>query len=280
MIYKLLCTDMDGTLLSKHHEISKENIEAVKKASAKGVKIAVCTGRLHSSAFYYASLLEVKTPVISSNGAFIREKDEDKIIYKSILKKEHCSKILEVCRNHGLNVSFHTPNTVFAETELFSAKNYKDFNKKLPEEGKIKIEILPKGTLEEIFDKYEDDIVKAIVIEDEKLIELKKAKEELKSLGGLEVVSSFPNNFEIMSEGVSKGRAVEILAKAYGIKREEIICIGDNENDISMLQYAGLGIAMGNASEEAKKAADYVTDTNLNNGVAKAIEKFILNEEK
>ncbi|MEW8955970.1 Cof-type HAD-IIB family hydrolase [Clostridium sp.] len=279
MMYKLLCTDMDGTLLGKKHEISKENIEAVKKASAKGVKIAVCTGRLHSSAFYYASLLEVKTPVISSNGAFIREKDEDKIIYKSILKKEHCNKILNVCRKYGLNVTFHTPNTVFAENELFSAKNYQEFNKNLPEEGRVNIEVVPEGTLEEIFDKYEEDIIKAIVIEDEKLIELKKAKDEVKNLGGLEVVSSFPNNFEIMSEGVSKGRAVEIIANTYGIKKEEVICIGDNENDISMLKYAGLGIAMGNASEEAKGAADYITDTNLNNGVAKAIEKFILNED-
>jgi hydroxymethylpyrimidine pyrophosphatase-like HAD family hydrolase len=79
-----------------------------------------------------------------------------------------------------------------------------------------------------------------------------------------------------MCKGVSKGRAVEILAAFYNIKREEIICIGDNENDISMIKYAGMGVAMGNSENFIKELANYVTDTNVNDGVAKAIEKLIL----
>jgi Cof subfamily protein (haloacid dehalogenase superfamily) len=91
------------------------------------------------------------------------------------------------------------------------------------------------------------------------------------------IVSSFSNNIEIMNHGISKGNAVKILAAYYGIKKEEIICFGDAENDISMLEYAGLGIAMGNAEAYVKEKADYVTDTNDNDGVAKAIEKYIFN---
>lgn len=94
---------------------------------------------------------------------------------------------------------------------------------------------------------------------------------------GIEVVSSYENNFEIMTNGVSKGRGVEILAAYYNIKPEEIICIGDNENDLSMIKFAALGVAMGNAPSSIKEQADYVTDTNDNDGVAKVIEKFILN---
>ena len=91
-----------------------------------------------------------------------------------------------------------------------------------------------------------------------------------------EVVSSGEDNVEIMKKGSSKGEAVKILAQKLNIKREEIICIGDNENDISMIKFAGLGIAVANGIDELKRQANYVTDTNMNSGVAKAIHKFIL----
>lgn len=91
-----------------------------------------------------------------------------------------------------------------------------------------------------------------------------------------EVASSNSDNFEMTKKGTSKGKAVEVLADFYNIKRDEVICMGDGENDLSMIEYAGLGIAMGNASSIVKKRANYVTDTNCNDGVAKAIEKFVL----
>ena len=97
-------------------------------------------------------------------------------------------------------------------------------------------------------------------------------------MGCFEVVSSGPNNFEVMKKGTSKGNAVKELALSLNIKRDEIICLGDNENDLSMIKYAGLGIAMGNACELLKKEADYITDTNINSGVAKAIKKWCFEE--
>ncbi|MGL5244586.1 MAG: HAD-IIB family hydrolase, partial [Sarcina sp.] len=93
---------------------------------------------------------------------------------------------------------------------------------------------------------------------------------------GLEVVSSSLNNFEIMAEGTSKGKAVKALAERLGVKREEIMCIGDSENDLSMIEYAGVGIAMGNALDMLKEKATFVTKSNNEHGVARAIEKFIL----
>ncbi|MDU5414364.1 MAG: HAD-IIB family hydrolase, partial [Clostridium perfringens] len=109
-----------------------------------------------------------------------------------------------------------------------------------------------------------------------KLNDLFKAKEELKKYEDLEVVSSSPSNFEVMNKGTSKGRAVKVLADILNINREEIMCLGDSENDLSMIEFAGLGVAMGNAEEFLKEKADYITDTNENDGVAKAIEKFVL----
>ena len=94
--------------------------------------------------------------------------------------------------------------------------------------------------------------------------------------GIVSVSQSMKHNLEVMNKGVTKGNAVRILAQMYGINREEIIAIGDNENDISMIEYAGLGIAMGNAEELLKRAADHVTGDYQEDGVAEAIEKFIL----
>lgn len=92
----------------------------------------------------------------------------------------------------------------------------------------------------------------------------------------MEIVSSWNDNFEVMRNGSTKGDAVRYLANYFGIDKEEVMCIGDSENDLSMIKYAGTGIAMGNASEDIKSVADYVTDTNVNDGVAKAINKFVL----
>jgi len=105
---------------------------------------------------------------------------------------------------------------------------------------------------------------------------IRKAKISLRDMNEFEVVSSHYDNFEVTAKGVSKGNAVKVLADYYRINSKQVICIGDSENDSSMIIYAGLGIAMGNADDVVKEAAKYITDTNNSDGVAKAIEKFVL----
>ena len=103
-------------------------------------------------------------------------------------------------------------------------------------------------------------------------------KEEAYRDEELTVCGAGSYSLEVNSTGVSKGKAVEILASYLGVDREEILCIGDNENDIFMIQYAGVGVAMGNAVPSLKEVSDYITDTNYNDGVAKAIRKFALDD--
>jgi len=275
-MYKLFCTDMDGTLLNDKKEISERNLKAIREAHEKGVKVVVCAGRMFTSADFFSDLLGVKTPVIASNGAFIREKDRDEVIYKALLGKENSFKVLNVCKKYGIYPNFHTYNTVFTEEVNYSSAGYAKFNNLLPEGKKITITLVKDW--EEIFNKYENEILKCIAV-DKDGDKIERAKGELSKQNSLEVVSSFEKNFEAMNRGVSKGRAVEILAQYYNIAKEEIICIGDNENDISMIDYAGLGVAMANGEECAKKAAKYIADSNNDDGVAKVIEKFILNKK-
>lgn len=275
MKYKMICTDMDGTLLNTNKEISDKTKETIKIAHEMGVHIVLSTGRMFNSANYYASMIDIKTPIISANGAFIRDRSKEEVIYKNVLGKENCKIILGILKKHKIHGHFHTPSALFSDKLVFSAKIYDDMNKDLPEDNKIEINII-KDNWDEVFEKNEESIVKCIGI-DEDVEKVKRAKIDMLKVNGVEVVSSYENNFEIMTKGVSKGRGVEILAAYYNIKPEEVICIGDNENDLSMIKFAGLGVAMGNAPYSIKKEADYVTDTNDNDGVAKVIEKFILN---
>jgi Cof subfamily protein (haloacid dehalogenase superfamily) len=275
MNYKLICLDMDGTLLNDEKEISDRNKEAIKSAIEKGVKVAICTGRLFTAANEYADMLGIKAPVISANGAYIREKDRNEIIYKSIFELKNAKAVLDIAKQYNISLNFHTPDSIYTERSNKSYELYLKYNKNAANNNKINLQIV--DNLYETLLKNKDDILKCIAIEDD--IELiKKVKEELRKLPKVEVVSSSENNFEVMQKGVSKGRGVEMLAAYYGIDKSEVICIGDNENDLTMIEYAGLGIAMGNSEQAVIAKAKYITDTNNNDGVAKAIEKFIIND--
>lgn len=273
MKYKLLCTDMDGTLLNNNKEISEVNKKAIATAIENGLIVALCTGRIFTFANYYAQILGIKAPVIASNGAYIRDGKMDEVLYKRNLGIENCRKIMKVLNKNGINPHFNSKDRILTGHISHSSESYLKFNETLDAEHQFKVNVIEDW--ESAFIKYEEDILKCIAI-DNNLEKIKTAKEEISLIDSLEVVSSLYNNFEVMAKGVSKGKAVEFLANYYNIKREEIICIGDNENDLSMIDYAGLGVAMGNSVEEVKSRANYITTSNNADGVAKVIEKFIL----
>jgi len=281
MKYKLLCLDMDGTVLSNEKKVSEENLKAIKKAHALGVKIAICTGRLFANARVYADIFGIKAPIIASNGAYIRDKDSDDVIYRCVLGKEKASKLYSIVEKYGFELFFNECDSVISSKKFNDDKNiYVKMNKELPEDRRVRL--LYTDDMHETINNEGDEILKCICI-DESAIETKnyerlnEARKEILKVGGFEIESSFRNNFEVMCEGVSKGRAAKVLADFYGISKDEVMCIGDNENDLSMIEYAGMGVAMGNAEESVKKVANYITDTNNNSGVAKAINKFIIN---
>lgn len=273
MKYKLLCVDMDGTLLNSNKEISEGTKVALLKAKEAGVKVVISTGRLFTSAYSYADLVGIETPIISANGAFIREKDKNEVIYKSLLGKDNCEKILKVLKKYDLVPNYHTSNIIFTEKTNPHIKMYTKTIAHQQEGKKVDIQFVEEWG--EVFEKYKEELLKCITINSD-IDKILKAKAEISKYNELETVSSSMDNFEVMCKGVSKGRGVEILAAYYGIPQSEVICVGDNENDLSMIEYAGLGVAMGNAEEEIKEKAQYITASNDEDGVAEVIEKFIL----
>lgn len=274
MSYKLVCIDMDGTLLNSKREISERTKAALKKADALGVHIVISTGRIYSNAAFYSDLLGVKSPVIASNGAFVREKDNDKVIYKCAIESNTGINIINLCEKLNIRANFFTPYGSYGNSKLFYfiMKRYIQNEAKEPISTKLMVSF---GKLREYFANNEGNVIKfEVVHRDPEKIKL--LREALTEIEDIEISWSSRRNIEITKKGVSKGHAVKQLAQYYNITREEIIAIGDSENDITMLEYAGLGVAMGNALDRVKQKADYVTDTNDYDGVAKVIEKYVV----
>jgi Cof subfamily protein (haloacid dehalogenase superfamily) len=266
---------MDGTLLNSKREISEFNKEAIKKAHDKGVHIVVSTGRLFSNAEAFSDLIGVKSPVIASNGAVVRGIDKKQIIYKSYLDARNCIKLLDIFTKHKVKPTFSTPEKSYTEDFKFKLLiEYARLKGGIIRKTKIKYVPYYKQWLK-ILEQEKDNIVKC-EIRCEDAAKLKSIRKELEDMKEFDVVSFSHRNLEITNSDVSKGKAAEKLAQYYGIKREEVIAIGDSENDLSMIKYAGTGIAMGNAMEIVKQKADYITDTNDNDGVGKAIYKYVL----
>ncbi|MDT8715962.1 HAD family phosphatase [Clostridium sp. 19966] len=276
MSYKLVCVDMDGTLLNTKHKVSTASREALKKAHDKGVHIVVSTGRMYTDAEAYSRLIGTKSAVIASNGAYIRENNE--IIYKSFFSEEVCLKLFQIFLRYNVSPMFYTPERIYYGNLMF-----KIFSDYLKLRGYINKAVKYKWIGNEkqwksVFRLEEGNIVKCELINTD-VNKLKRVREELEKLKEIQVASSSKNNIEINCHGISKGTAVERLAAHYNINRKEIIAIGDSENDLSMIEFAGMGIAMGNAIDLVKEKADYITETNSNDGVAKAIDKFINSNE-
>ncbi len=276
MNYKLICVDMDGTLLNNKKEVSARNLETIGKAHEAGVKIVITTGRIFVSANYYGDLIGVKAPIIASNGAYVREKDKNESIYEQGLEKSQCRIIIDLLKKYHIIPQFYTSDTIYTQEIEYSALMYTEANKTVPPNRQVKIKII--DNWEEMLES-DVKIIKAMAADIDKET-IQEAKKEFLKLGEFEVVSSMNNSFELMKNGTSKGAAVKKICEYYGINRSETICIGDNENDLSMIKFAGLGVAMGNGTEVVKKEADYITLSNENDGVAHVIEKFVLKTQK
>ncbi|MDO4534400.1 MAG: Cof-type HAD-IIB family hydrolase, partial [Clostridium perfringens] len=230
--------------------------------------------RLYSDASYYANLLGVKSSIISGNGAFIKDELNNKIISKNTLSKEELKYILKACEKFNMFPNIYTTDSIYIYSKIYTFIE-KFLMIKRPKQFKTKIlNVKNKGMWRDIIEENKDYIIKGLVFSFNKE-KLKKFKNYVTDELGLEAHMSSKFTLEINSKDTNKGNGVSSLEKYYGIKREEIICIGDNENDIPMIEYAGLGVAMGNAKKEVKEKADFITYDNNNFGVANVINKHI-----
>ncbi|MPN29713.1 Sugar phosphatase YidA [bioreactor metagenome] len=194
-------------------------------------------------------------------------------MFQSILLDEVALEMITLCKSSGLYCHLYSQDTVYTEKIVNISQKYTEWNQSLREEDRINVRVVE--SLEKTVKEEKGKILKAVVVDDDEK-RLAGIRQEILSTGKVSVSQSLRDNLEVMNKGINKGNAIRILGEIYGIKREEIIAMGDNENDISMIEYAGMGIAMGNAVDDLKKKADYITACYDEDGVAQAIEKLVL----
>lgn len=298
-MYKLMAIDMDGTLLNREHKISRENFEALQKVKQMGVKIVLASGRMFGGLRSYLEELDLISDdnyCVSCAGGLVVNNTMSKIIQNYSLNIDDIKNIYELSRRLNLSLNVYTRDSIIAfQDDAFSnleslancvSLQIVDFDS-LKDIEAYKVTIINDGInalkkMNEYFKELGENIVD---IEGKYLKNAKPLKDDIldkimiKLIDKYTVVKPFEFTVEVINKDCNKWTGVKKIADRLGIKKEEIICIGDSENDEHMIRNAGLGVAMGNGFSKIKEIADYVTYTNEQNGVAHVIEKFILKKD-
>lgn len=287
---KLIATDMDGTLLNAAHEISQENQEAIKFAQEHGITVVIATGRAFYEANTPVAETDLKVPYICLNGAEVRD-EAFNIMSTSHLNHSLVSKITSTLKEKDIYYQVYTNRGIYTENPQRDLEIYIDIAERAGQKADVeKIENsiqkrIDNGTLKIVdnYDKIEDipgELIMKILAFDSDLGKIDLVGQELAQSPNLAVSSSSRGNLEITHSDAQKGIALSTIAKQLGIDLKDVMALGDNLNDVSMLERVGYSVAMDNAAPEVKTVAKYVTDSNENSGVGKAIMKFLKEENQ
>ena len=282
---KLIATDMDGTLLNAAHEISEENIQAIEYAQSQGITVVIATGRAFYEANTPIAQTDLKLPYICLNGAEVRDESFN-ISSTSNLNRELIDRITDVLNRESIYYQIYTNIGIYTENPQRDLDIYIDIAERAGQQAdveKIKAGIqkrIDNGTLKVVdnYDKIKDtpgEIVMKILAFDSDLEKIDRVSEELAQSGSLAVSSSSRGNIEITHADAQKGIALQTIADRLKVDMSDVMAIGDNLNDLSMLERAGYSVAMANATDEVKATAKFETESNENSGVGKAIMKLL-----
>jgi len=262
---KIIATDIDGTILNWGEGFSPAVRECINRLTQSGVKVVLVTGRMHASAICVAKELGLNTPIISYQGGLVKDFD-GKTLYQADLNPNYAKEIIKWARENNIHINLYIDDKLYVEHDNDIIKFYVS--------GKyIDYTVCSFDTL-----KLEN-VNKILAIDLSDAQKVTGWVEELKKkYPDLYIVKSTPYFCEIGSPYAKKSDGVRVLCDYFGIKEEEVLTIGDQNNDIDLVKSGGIGVAMGNATPELKACADYITDTVQNDGFVKAIEKFVLKD--
>ena len=268
MPIQLLASDLDGTLVADLHNIPARTQAAIKAAVERGVHVVIATGREYGVTKKFIEMLTLDTPIICYQGAMIYEPKSGQTIGNQGFPVSLAHKLIDVARARKLSLNLYIDHKAY--TEYLSAEGralFGSLGTPLIEVKDLKAAIIASPTKGLIFHPAEEAGAVAA---------------ELKAVlgGSLSVFRSLDTLIEITALNVSKGYALATLADHYHIPQAEVMAIGDQDNDIEMIAWAGLGVAMGNASEGVKAVADVIAPPLSEEGAAWAIERFILDGEE
>ncbi|MDQ0218581.1 HAD family phosphatase [Peribacillus cavernae] len=280
-----IVSDMDGTLLNKDQKVSKENKEAIERAQNQGVEVIIATGRSFQEARFALDEANLECPVICVNGAVVYTKD-GALAASNPMDPDTVKSVIQYLENEGIYFEIYTNDGTYTKNYEKSLATLVDIlltanpdldPLKVTEQARQRVTVSHIKSIEDyekLLSISEIEYYKFLIFSND-LQKLGDTASALKENNHLAVSSSGRENLEITSRDAQKGIALEKYVKERGGSLTEAMAIGDNFNDVSMLERVGRSVAMGNAPTKIKNICEFITDTNDENGVANAINKVL-----
>lgn len=270
---KMVAFDLDGTVLTSEKKFTEYTRNVIARAVEQGVVVLPATGRPLTGIPEEILKFPGIRYAVTANGGRVADLIKDEILYEKLVPVDIARKVLDIYEHYDTLREVYYNGVGYAEEKMLG--RVEEFLGISAMAGYI---LATRTPVENIREKFESenkavDKVQAIFAD---VKDKEEALKELQLISGIEVTGALVNNIEVSAEGVNKGKAVIRLGGKLGIRREEIMTIGDGANDIEMLKEAGFGVAMANSTDEVKAHADYITDTNDEEGAAKVIEQYVL----
>lgn len=293
-MYQFVAIDLDGTLLNSYGQITEKSRQVIQEVAKKGVEVVLASGRNAMSVRNLAGEIGANHYMICGNGAFVYDLQNEKILYNQFLDKRKVLQIAQICEQNSIYYSVYTENGIIAKSLGYNVLYYHQENSGKPDNRKTNINIV-QNIYEYIEERKEEDYIKITICDDNQII-FNRIIQNLRKVKDIEVIDVEHSSrkliksgtkvydmeyfyTEISSQNVNKWEAILKLLQLLNISSNNVIAIGDNVNDKTMLENAGLGVAMGNSAPYIKKFAKQVTEDNNSDGVAKLLEKIILKTE-
>jgi len=265
-IYKMLVLDLDDTLLRDDYTISARNKELLFAAQNRGVKVVLASGRPTPAMCQFADELKLAhydSYMISFNGAVVTSLKNNEVLFETSLTNKEVHSLHDFSIANNVHIITYSDKGVVSETD----SEYIDVE--------LKLTGIPHHKVPSFKDEVTTTAIKCILLAHPDY--LKQVEGKLKTeRTDLSVARSKPFFLEVMPHGIDKAKSIDFLAKELGIEQHEVIAVGNAGNDLTMVQYAGLGIWVDNVAPELRHEADYIVSSNMNDGVAEVVERFIL----
>ncbi len=265
-MFKIIASDLDGTLLNSNQQISDYTVNTLKEAYDKGIDFIVCTGRMYDSMSFLLPKLTFCRYAITSMGAEVYDNFEKKLIYERPMEEKHVLEIAEYALKNNIHMNLYVENVLYTNSlDKYSEKYYKDTTSmaKLVE-GDVLEFLKGKKLSKLVFIGEPEDMPQHFEYFEKKLG------------GQLNICASFRHYVEFSHIDAQKDITLNKFIESLGYKRDELIVFGDSGNDISMLKNTGFSVCVGNGWDEAKKESNLICESNDNDGVAKTVERLIL----
>ena len=275
MKYKALFTDFDGTLFSDNSEVSKKDIAAIDDYVKRGGKFFISTGRLFNSIYPYLKAMNVKSDmIVVSQGAEVYDVNTKQPLFRELISLDLASRIISYIYDY-MKINPQITAMLYIDDEVYFLDRLPEYREAFCNILKIKPHILD-CTLQEFLDKVQKKPSKILIMTEEAHIKEFIEGGEKALNGDAVFCESRKFLIEIMPKEINKGTAVEYVAKHYGIDMDDVICVGDSDNDLSMIKVAGLGVATQNALERVKVHAQYIAPSCNDSPIADIINKFCM----